>query len=87
VQRISKFLLSEDVDQSAIQRSEKPILVTDPDEQVAVPSSVAIAKATFSWGDRPVLNDISLHVPTGSLCIIVGPVGSGKTSLLSALVC
>lgn len=32
------------------------------------------------------LLDINLSVPRGSLCAIVGPVGSGKSSLLQALV-
>lgn len=31
------------------------------------------------------LNDISLHIPKGELCCIVGKVGSGKSSLLQAM--
>ncbi len=41
------------------------------------------AKDTKS--DEPTLNDISLKVPTGGLVAIVGTVGAGKTSVLSAL--
>ncbi|KAG0277921.1 hypothetical protein BGZ95_005074, partial [Linnemannia exigua] len=35
---------------------------------------------------KPFLRDINLHVPRGALVAIVGPVGSGKSSLLQAMV-
>src|ERR1019366_4514401 len=31
--------------------------------------------------NKPVLHDISLHVPAGSILAIVGPTGSGKSTL------
>ncbi len=37
----------------------------------------------FSYGETPVLRDISLHVPAGSSLAIVGPTGSGKTTLVN----
>ncbi len=39
----------------------------------------------FSYGDTPVLRDISLRVPAGSSLAIVGPTGSGKTTLVNLL--
>ncbi len=36
--------------------------------------------------NRPVLQDISLHVPAGSILAIVGPTGSGKSTLASLIV-
>ncbi|CAN7998508.1 unnamed protein product, partial [Ixodes hexagonus] len=44
-------------------------------------------KATFAWSkeDPPVLKDINLNVKAGSLVAVVGLVGSGKSSLLSAI--
>jgi ATP-binding cassette subfamily B protein len=36
----------------------------------------------FSYGDTPVLHDISLHVPAGSSLAIVGPTGCGKSTLV-----
>nr|XP_048721612.1 multidrug resistance-associated protein 1 isoform X1 [Caretta caretta] len=49
--------------------------------------SIIVKNATFSWSrnDPPSLNDISFTVPEGSLIAIVGQVGCGKSSLLSAL--
>jgi ATP-binding cassette subfamily B protein len=39
----------------------------------------------FSYGDTEVLRDISLHIPAGSSLAIVGPTGSGKTTLVNLL--
>lgn len=47
-----------------------------------------IENGHFSWGEQdsaPVLKKINLNVPRGSLVAVVGAVGSGKSSLLSAL--
>lgn len=47
-----------------------------------------IEDGTFSWGtnqtDLPVLRNINLKVRPGSLVAVVGAVGSGKSSLISA---
>ncbi|KAM7301951.1 hypothetical protein ISCGN_017468 [Ixodes scapularis] len=73
--RMRKFLQSEDLDRSQVGRQ--------PDTGDAV----TIRQATFSWhrDKRFVLKDLDLHVPQGKLVAIVGHVGSGKTSLLSAI--
>ncbi|HET9836776.1 MAG TPA: ABC transporter ATP-binding protein, partial [Candidatus Angelobacter sp.] len=39
----------------------------------------------FSYNGVPVLKDISLKIPAGSSLAIVGPTGSGKTTLVSLL--
>jgi ATP-binding cassette, subfamily B, multidrug efflux pump len=39
----------------------------------------------FSYGGTPVLRDVSLKIPAGSTLAIVGPTGSGKTTLVSLL--
>ena len=42
--------------------------------------------ATIIKDEQPFsLKDVNLDVPRGRLCAIVGPVGSGKSSLLSGL--
>ncbi|GIX77997.1 multidrug resistance-associated protein 1 [Caerostris extrusa] len=49
--------------------------------------SISINEASFSWTSDSdcVLNNINLHVSKGQLIAIIGPVGAGKSSLLSAL--
>uniref|UniRef100_A0A673CCE7 ABC-type glutathione-S-conjugate transporter n=1 Tax=Sphaeramia orbicularis TaxID=375764 RepID=A0A673CCE7_9TELE len=51
------------------------------------PLNVAIENGTFSWSAEspPCLKRINFHVPRGSLVAVVGHVGSGKSSLLSAM--
>ena len=39
----------------------------------------------FSYGETPVLHDISLTIPAGSSLAIVGPTGSGKSTLASLI--
>ena len=34
---------------------------------------------------RPVLNDVTLHIPEGELVLVVGRTGSGKSTLLRAV--
>jgi zinc transport system ATP-binding protein len=41
---------------------------------------------TFSYGDRPVIEDVSLTVDEGAFLGLVGPNGSGKTTLLELLI-
>lgn len=47
-----------------------------------------IEYGAFSWNDyieTPILKDINLKVKPETLVAVVGPVGSGKSSLLSAI--
>jgi len=46
---------------------------------------IEIRNLSFAYGDRVVLNNISLTIPEGSSLAIVGPTGSGKTTLVSLL--
>nr|6NLO_A Chain A, Multidrug resistance-associated protein 6 [Homo sapiens] len=48
---------------------------------------ITIHSATFAWSQEspPCLHRINLTVPQGCLLAVVGPVGAGKSSLLSAL--
>jgi ATP-binding cassette subfamily B protein len=49
--------------------------------------SVEFRGLTFAYGDRgPVLRDVSFTVPAGAVVAVVGPTGSGK-STLGALLC
>jgi ATP-binding cassette subfamily B protein len=39
----------------------------------------------FSYGDTPVLHDVSLLIPAGTSLAIVGPTGSGKSTLVNLI--
>ncbi|XP_011699213.1 PREDICTED: multidrug resistance-associated protein 1 isoform X1 [Wasmannia auropunctata] len=77
VKRINKFMNMEELDPNNVTH--------DPSE----PNALVIENGTFCWDseeiERPILRNINLHVEQGQLVAIVGTVGSGKTSLLSAL--
>lgn len=43
---------------------------------------IDIKQVHKSFGNREILKGIDLHVPTGSVMVILGLFGSGKTKLL-----
>ena len=47
--------------------------------------AVEVEDLTVAYGDRPVLWDVDLAVPAGTLMAIVGPNGAGKTTLIRAI--
>ncbi|XP_035694460.1 multidrug resistance-associated protein 1-like [Branchiostoma floridae] len=49
--------------------------------------TIGVDDGTFSWGkeEDPILKNINLTIPGGALVAVIGQVGSGKSSLLSAL--
>jgi manganese/zinc/iron transport system ATP- binding protein len=51
---------------------------------VSVPA-IEVADMTVAYGEKPVLWDVDLDVPTGTLMAIVGPNGAGKTTLIRAI--
>ncbi|XP_072275072.1 multidrug resistance-associated protein 1-like isoform X1 [Pyxicephalus adspersus] len=64
----------------------------EPDSIIREPQKnghgcIDMRNATFSWSksDPPSLKEINLTIPEGSLVAVVGQVGCGKSSLLSAL--
>ena len=57
------------------------MLVQPPVEHFA--GDIEFRNLNFSYNGTPVLHDITLHIPAGSSLAIVGPTGSGKTTLVS----
>lgn len=39
----------------------------------------------MSYGEHPVLNDVSLHIEAGQLAVLIGPSGCGKTTTLQLI--
>ncbi|XP_053936985.1 multidrug resistance-associated protein 1 isoform X3 [Cuculus canorus] len=77
LKRLRVFLSHEELDPDSIIRG--PITEAE--------GCIVVKNATFSWSknDPPSLNSINFTVPEGSLIAVVGQVGCGKSSLLSAL--
>jgi len=46
---------------------------------------VSIKNLSFSRGDRKIFNNISLTIPRGKITAIMGPSGTGKTTLLKLI--
>ncbi|MDJ0388313.1 ABC transporter ATP-binding protein [Roseomonas sp. E05] len=66
----------------------EPDITDAPDATPAPPLRGEIRYEHVRFGyqpDRPVLRDISLHIPAGSTVAFVGPSGAGKTTLCSLL--
>ena len=47
--------------------------------------AIEVADLTVAYGEKPVLWDIDLDVPAGTLMAVVGPNGAGKTTLVRAI--
>jgi manganese/zinc/iron transport system ATP- binding protein len=53
--------------------------------QTASRPAVEVSDLTVAYGEKPVLWDVDLEVPAGSLMAIVGPNGAGKTTMIRAV--
>jgi ATP-binding cassette subfamily B protein len=70
--------------------SAKPA-IDDSGADTSIPSNamlhgeIEFRNLNFSYGETQVLHDISLHIPPASTIAIVGPTGSGKTTLANLI--
>uniref|UniRef100_A0A669DDW2 ATP-binding cassette, sub-family C (CFTR/MRP), member 2 n=1 Tax=Oreochromis niloticus TaxID=8128 RepID=A0A669DDW2_ORENI len=73
--RLEKFLAGEDIDSDIVRQ--------DPSFNTAV----SVCDGSFAWEKdaKPLLKDVNLDIEPGQLVAVVGAVGSGKSSLMSAL--
>lgn len=52
---------------------------------MSVESIIEIKNLSFSRGDRKIFEDLSLNIPAGKVTAIMGPSGTGKTTLLKLI--
>ncbi|XP_013404203.1 multidrug resistance-associated protein 1 [Lingula anatina] len=73
--RINRFLKGEELDTTVVDRKTSAI------------GTVSMTDGTFTWDkdEASVLKQLNFDIPPGSLVAVVGQVGSGKSSLLNAL--
>lgn len=82
--RIENYLSSEELDHNAVIRQDYR---NDPNYNDDTPL-VEINNGTFKWAAEdpsPALSNINLRIKKGQVTAVVGRVGSGKSSLISAL--
>jgi ATP-binding cassette subfamily B protein len=78
IQRIDELLRAEPaIDDSAAD----PAISAD----AVLQGEIEFRHLNFNYGETEVLRDISLHIPAGSSLAIVGPTGSGKSTLVNLL--
>ncbi|EQC35360.1 hypothetical protein SDRG_07072 [Saprolegnia diclina VS20] len=92
-QRVSKFLISDEVEVLAIEAGDAMVNIAHGDFSWAAPDAStttdvvvdANAQADAVTPSTLTLKNINLQLEPCSLTIVVGPVGSGKSSLVSAI--
>ncbi|XP_027481055.2 canalicular multispecific organic anion transporter 2 isoform X7 [Zalophus californianus] len=76
LKRIQHFLNQDELDPQCVER-----------KTITPGYAVTIHNGTFTWAQNlpPTLHSLDIQVPKGALVAVVGPVGCGKSSLVSAL--
>uniref|UniRef100_A0A6I8RP40 ATP binding cassette subfamily C member 3 n=1 Tax=Xenopus tropicalis TaxID=8364 RepID=A0A6I8RP40_XENTR len=76
IKRIQNFLANDELDLNAVTK-----------DKTLPGNAITVHNGTFSWAKNggAILQNINLLVPSGSLVAVVGQVGCGKSSLVSAL--
>jgi ATP-binding cassette, subfamily C (CFTR/MRP), member 1 len=73
VKRINKFMNAEEIDPNNVTHN-------------ASENALSVSDGSFTWGgESTTLKNINMNVKKGNLTAVVGSVGCGKTSLISAL--
>ena len=62
-----------------------PVMDIDGAELTPADTSVEFQDVSFAYGDRTILDRVSLTVPSGSITAVVGPSGGGKTTLCNLI--
>ena len=64
---------------------EQPEIKDEAAKDRPVDGEIEFRGLNFAYGSKPVLHDLNLRIPAGSSMAIVGPTGSGKSTLVSLI--
>ncbi len=68
-----------------IMQEQPQIQDTPAAKDLNIDGGIEFRGLNFSYDGKPVLHDVNLRIPAGSSLAIVGPTGSGKTTLVSLI--
>uniref|UniRef100_A0A0P4ZLR4 ABC-type glutathione-S-conjugate transporter n=1 Tax=Daphnia magna TaxID=35525 RepID=A0A0P4ZLR4_9CRUS len=74
IKRLNKFMNADELDPNSVSHE-------------TTQSAISVEKGSFAWsqGEPPILKDINIEIKPGKLVAVVGQVGAGKSSLISAI--
>lgn len=90
MKRINKFMNCEELDPSSVTHDPEGThkfkfkTVSIHINFFVLDDPLIVENGTFHWGEEPILKNINLRIPKSTLTAVVGTVGSGKSSLVSA---
>ena len=70
----------------AIKQAEAAREIASGDLEPELQAAIRFDRVSFAYGDKVILKDVSLTIPTRSLTTIVGPSGAGKTTLVDLVI-
>ena len=70
----------------AIKQAKNAREVSGGIEQPRLESAIRLDRVSFAYGEKKVLQDVSLTIPTQSLTTIIGSSGAGKTTLVDLII-
>ncbi|KAI3805923.1 hypothetical protein L1987_21811 [Smallanthus sonchifolius] len=82
--RLDRYMMSNELEAGSVERRENG----EGDGEGTV--AVVVVNGSFSWHDDPsegeMIRDLNFEIKKGELAVIVGTVGSGKSSLLASVI-
>jgi len=80
ITQLPVFVYQASAGKRIIELLEEPVMQGEADAPVG--NDISFKNVTFGYGDKPVLNNVSLEFKPGTVSAIVGPSGSGKSTIL-----